>query len=369
MAQFLTPAFLQASDASGNPLVGAKQYIYATGTTTLLSLYSNEALSTPLSNPLIADAAGVFPGCFIAETKFKVILKSSADVTLYTRDPVYSTGQADSVSAANVSFDGSGIGFSSTDVQAAIVELYGSVPHLSGATFVGPVGATSLGATSTDSGSTPGPFISAIRNSASPAVSDFIGQFPFWGNNLLGTAITYATFGAQITDPTTGSEDGIVFAKTYVAGANAIRWSTGAGFYMTGATGGDKGAGTVNATALYKNGTALPLTGAYVSAQQSITAASTVTLAHSLGAAPALIQASLVCLTAEGGYSIADQVLINPNYQANGTNGGLSIVFDATNLVIRIGSSAGGLRIIRKDTGAAIDITNANWALIVKAWA
>lgn len=132
MPQYLSTPLFQASDASANPLVGAKEYIYQTGTTTLLSLFSDELLTTPISNPLIADSAGVFPLCFIAETKFKVVLKTSADVTLYTRDPVYSTGQADVVSASNVSFDGTGIGFSSTNVQDAIVELYGSGVTLSG---------------------------------------------------------------------------------------------------------------------------------------------------------------------------------------------------------------------------------------------
>lgn len=254
MANFLTPAVLQVSDASANPLAGAKEYVYATGTTTLLSLFSNEALSTPQANPMIADSAGVFPICFIAETKFKVILKSSADVTLYTRDPVFSTGRADNVSAANVTFDGTGIGFSSTNVQAAIVELFGAVAHLSGANFGGPVGATLLTATSTDSSSNTGPFIIALRASASPAALDFIGAFLLQGKNLLGTTIVYGAVGGQITDPTTGSEDGIIYAQTYVGGVNSDRWYTGAGFYMAGATGGDKGAGTTNATAAYAQG-------------------------------------------------------------------------------------------------------------------
>jgi hypothetical protein len=222
MAQFLTPAFLQASDASSNPLVGAKEYIYAAGTTTLLSLFSNEALTTPLTNPLVADAAGVFPGCFIAETKFKVLLKTSADVLLYSRDPVYSTGQADNVLASNVSFDGSGIGFSSTDVQAAIVELFGSVAHLSGADFLGPVSVT--------------------------------GDLKFQANDSLSNPTVYAALSPTVTDNVDGTEDGKLDIKTIVAGSLAPRLSIAQGVYASRAIGGDQGRDTTNLGTMFVNG-------------------------------------------------------------------------------------------------------------------
>lgn len=260
MANFLTPAVLQVSDASANPLAGAKEYVYATGTTTLLSLFSNEALSTPQANPMIADSAGVFPICFIAETKFKVILKSSADVTLYTRDPVFSTGRADNVSAANVTFDGTGIGFSSTNVQAAIVELYGSVAHLSGASFTGAIAVsgnstgTLVSATSTDSGSVAGPSFETYRASTSPAAADILGEHLFFGRGSTGVKKLYASVTAVLTDPTLSSENGELTLRTTLASTIADRVHIRAGAYMDGATGGDKGVGTFNATALYAQG-------------------------------------------------------------------------------------------------------------------
>ncbi|WP_155922491.1 hypothetical protein [Mesorhizobium sp. L103C131B0] len=260
MSQFLTPPLFQAFDASANPRVGAKAYIYGTGTTALLSLFSNELLTTPQANPMIADAAGVFPNCFIAETKFKVVLKTSADVIVATRDPVYSTGQADNVSASNVSFDGSGIGFSSTNVQDALVEMYGSVAKLSGADFLGPVTVSqnSTGAffqaVSTDDGAAAAPSFEAYRNSASPAAADVLGEVPFYGKDSTDAKTLYAAIRAVLIDPVNATEDGELLIRTVLAGTLADRLHIRGGAYMEGASGGDKGAGTFNATGVFENG-------------------------------------------------------------------------------------------------------------------
>lgn len=108
----------------------------------------------------------------------------------------------------------------------------------------------------------------------------------------------------------------------------------------------------------------------YVSAQQTITAAGTLTLAHSLGAKPTLVQAVLQCTTAQGGYSIGDEVYINPHSTLQaGSSRGISVVPDATNLNVKYGSDATGVfTIIRKDTGNLIDITNGSWRLVLRAW-
>lgn len=122
MAQFLTPGFLQAIGTNGTPYSGAKLYVYETGTETEISLFSDEGLSTPIANPIVADAAGVFALAFMAETECKLVLKTSADVTILTRDPVYTIGQTGSLSADLVTFDGDDIGFAATNVQDAIEE-------------------------------------------------------------------------------------------------------------------------------------------------------------------------------------------------------------------------------------------------------
>ncbi|MER9018905.1 hypothetical protein [Mesorhizobium sp. M0898] len=225
MSQFLTPPLFQTLDASANPRVGAKLSIFQTATTTLLSLFSDEALTTPIANPMISDSAGVFPLCFIAETKFKATLTTSADVLVYSRDPVYSTGQADNILAEDVSFDGSGIGFSSTNVQDAIVELYGSVAHLTGADFTGDLSTT--------------------------------GDVSFKGTDSASNVTTYAGLAKTVIDNTDASEDGELSVKTMVAGTYANRLNIAQGVWTPGATGGDKGVNTLNVTAVYVNGARL----------------------------------------------------------------------------------------------------------------
>lgn len=108
----------------------------------------------------------------------------------------------------------------------------------------------------------------------------------------------------------------------------------------------------------------------FESAQQTITAAGSLTLAHSLGASPKLISASLICQTTELSYSVNDEVFINPAMNTNSDQGrGISLVPDATNLNIRFGSNAGSITLIDKSSGVQNPITNSRWKLVVRAWA
>jgi hypothetical protein len=222
MAQFLSVPFLQASDNTSAPLAGAKLYIYQTATTTLLSLYSDEALTSPISNPVVADSAGVFAAAFINETRFKMVLTNAAGTTLYTRDPVYSTGRQDNISGSNVTFDGSSIGFSSTNVQAAILELYTTLPKLTGADFTGTLSTT--------------------------------GELKFNGADSAANTTTFSSITPTILDTTDTSEDGKVEIKTMLAGAFAARLSVAGGVWATRALGGDKGRDTTNLGTLFVNG-------------------------------------------------------------------------------------------------------------------
>lgn len=76
-------------DTSGNPRAGAKLYFYVTGTTTPLATYSNSGLTVANANPVVADSAGLFGEIFLTQSAvYKVVLKTSADVTVWTADPV-----------------------------------------------------------------------------------------------------------------------------------------------------------------------------------------------------------------------------------------------------------------------------------------
>lgn len=88
-------AKMQWFDNNGNPCNACKLYTYAAGTLTPLSTYSDSALSTPNANPVVADASGRMT-VYLSATSYKFILKTSADVTLWTQDNVASTSLATS---------------------------------------------------------------------------------------------------------------------------------------------------------------------------------------------------------------------------------------------------------------------------------
>lgn len=110
--------------------------------------------------------------------------------------------------------------------------------------------------TSTDAGAT-GPQLILYHDSASPAASDTIGQYRFDGEDSAGNTETYAKWFGEIVDPTSTSEDGRIGAQTVIAGALATRLYIGHGAYTANATGGDKGADTINASAIYDDGVQL----------------------------------------------------------------------------------------------------------------
>jgi hypothetical protein len=78
-----------ATDGNGTPYAGAKLYFYQTGTTTNQNTYSDSALSSANTNPVVADANGLFGPIYLDPTlTYKAVLKTSADVTIWTRDPL-----------------------------------------------------------------------------------------------------------------------------------------------------------------------------------------------------------------------------------------------------------------------------------------
>jgi hypothetical protein len=111
------------------------------------------------------------------------------------------------------------------------------------------------------------------------------------------------------------------------------------------------------------------ITKSYDSGNQTVTASGTLTLAHGLGIKPLVCQYFIKCLTAEGGWSIGDEIGLQGQQPTPGSsNQGHSEQRDATNVVI-IFSSNGSFTITNKSTKALFQTTTANWAFIVRAYA
>jgi hypothetical protein len=108
----------------------------------------------------------------------------------------------------------------------------------------------------------------------------------------------------------------------------------------------------------------------FTSTEQTITSGGSLTIAHGLGVKPDLIKVIIKCNTAEGGYSVGDELFISEYDTSAGANvaRGCAIVRGVTNLIIRYGNAPNVFDGLRKDNGAAFNITSANWRTIFLAF-
>ena len=125
MSEILYPAPLRALDANGVPVGAAQAFFYRTGTTTPLTVYSDEAGTVPHPSPLVADANGIFAPVF--NTSAFAAKVDIQDPTSSASLPGYPVNI--SVASSTATGAASGISFSPTDnvpetnTQAAIVEV------------------------------------------------------------------------------------------------------------------------------------------------------------------------------------------------------------------------------------------------------
>ena len=108
--------------------------------------------------------------------------------------------------------------------------------------------------TDTDAGASAGPVFTLFRDSASPAVNDVLGATQYNGRSDLGTSRVYANIQARILDETDGSESGELVFGARQSGTTTVVFRIAQGMYFQGATGGDQGVDTVNASGIYEDG-------------------------------------------------------------------------------------------------------------------
>lgn len=110
---------------------------------------------------------------------------------------------------------------------------------------------------------------------------------------------------------------------------------------------------------------------AYASSQMSITAGAQVNISHGMGQVPQLIQGSLICVAANNGYSVGDEIIIGPEH-AVVSNKGTAIRVTSSQLQIQFGSAGSTFAILRRDGtpyGQFANIDDSQWKYKVRAWA
>ena len=90
MEQLLTYPKFKAFDSNGDPLSGGKVYTYITASATPKTTYSDYAKATPNANPVVLDSTGE-ADIILGEGAYRILLKTSADATLWTIDNIYGT--------------------------------------------------------------------------------------------------------------------------------------------------------------------------------------------------------------------------------------------------------------------------------------
>jgi hypothetical protein len=110
-------------DANGNPLSGGKIYAYANGTSSLLNTYSNSALSSANTNPIVLNSAGKPPqNIYLTAATYRLELYTSADVLVAQAADV--VGQLPSINPA-------------TDANKAVVVNSGGTGYTTAAVALG----------------------------------------------------------------------------------------------------------------------------------------------------------------------------------------------------------------------------------------
>ena len=97
---------------------GAKLNFYEAGTTTRKNTYSDQALTTLNTNPVVADSFGVFGPIYLTGGLYKVVLSTADDTELWTQDNVEPAGSEEDVSVKNFGALGDGSTDDATAIQA-----------------------------------------------------------------------------------------------------------------------------------------------------------------------------------------------------------------------------------------------------------
>lgn len=110
-----------------------------------------------------------------------------------------------------------------------------------------------------------------------------------------------------------------------------------------------------------------PFTKEFIDSPQGIVFSSAQGRPHGFGVAPKIIQLTIINTTAELGYSIGDEIMLNASYVHGGlSGGGFTIERDETNCTVHW---ANQVFVVRKDTHLAANfIVAANWDFIFAAW-
>jgi hypothetical protein len=120
-------AIQQFFDANGDPLAGGFLESFLAGTMTPSPIYSDPALTIPLSNPVVLDGAGRAPQLFLAALAYKFVLRDRQAVVVWTADNIVSPAATPSL-YAQIALNGLNHDVLVPSGRIALVEFVNSEP-------------------------------------------------------------------------------------------------------------------------------------------------------------------------------------------------------------------------------------------------
>lgn len=122
MASHFFPPRPRIVDSNGDPVAGGQLFFYEAGTSTKAATYSDNALSSANSNPVVLSAGGEVPSIFLQDIAYKVVFAPADDTDppaspIWTEDNIRGVptaavgdvaGPSSSVDERIVRFDGTG---------------------------------------------------------------------------------------------------------------------------------------------------------------------------------------------------------------------------------------------------------------------
>lgn len=149
-----------------------------------------------------------------------------------------------------------------------------------------------------------------------------------------------------------------------------IIYASGAGVWARRAKGTASQALLMNSGATAPAWATIPFTKSFESAQQMIASGALLTLPHSLSVRPPLYAVFGQCISADAGYASGEEAVFSVFTSTDPAAAkGMSVRANATNILVRFGSDASPIRVIRADNGDEIDIDETKWRLVARAWA
>ena len=137
---------------------------------------------------------------------------NSATLDVADKNITVAKGAANSAAA-----DGAGITIDGASATLTYVDSTGNFTFNKSVDVVG-----NMELKSSDAGSSAGPILDLVRDSATPANADYLGQIAFKGDDDGGSQHTYAKITAKIGNASAGNEDGLVEFAVVNNGSNDI---------------------------------------------------------------------------------------------------------------------------------------------------